>query len=281
MQKIDISGQRFGSLTVIKDSGLRKKNKKILWQCICDCGKEVNLGKDALLTQVHPSCGCQSPKKDMFIGHRVGRLTVTNYLGTNEEGRKIWECTCDCGKTVTHSTSELNYGSVQSCGCLKLTTGEKLKKYNSRDRKLYFRWSNVKGRCYNPNNAAYKNYGGRGIEMCDEWRDDFYAFRDWSIEHGYNPSLSLDRIDNNKGYSPDNCRWTDDKTQSNNRRSNAYVTINGETKTMMQWADIYGIKYATIQSRLSRGWSRYDAITKPVNEINCPYKHKQKETKAV
>ncbi len=262
--KKDISGNKYGWLTVICDSGKRNSNKKVLWHCKCDCGNEIDICKDRMLTDVIPSCGCQSKKKDIIIGCRYGKLTVIKEVGVNKYGKKLWECECDCGNKVIHSSSELNYGRVKSCGCLKHESGEMRKKYNARDRKLYFRWSNIKGRCYNPNDPAYNNYGGRGIKMCPEWEMDFFAFRDWSIENGYNELLSIDRIDNNKGYSPDNCRWTDHKTQSNNRRSNHYITINGVTKTMKQWSEEYGIAYHQVQKRIASGWSEQDAIQKPL-----------------
>ena len=262
--KIDITGNKYGLLKVLGDSGKRQNNKKILWHCKCDCGNEVDVGKDILTkTNTTPSCGCQSKKKKMYVGYKIGKLTVAKLLGTNGQ-KLLWECVCDCGNTVIHTTSELNYGSIRSCGCLKHETGDKLKKYNARDRKLYYRWSCIKGRCYNPNDNAYPNYGGRGIKMCPEWENDFYTFRDWAIANGYDESLSIDRIDNDKDYSPDNCRWTNAKIQSNNRRSNHYITIDGVTKTMMQWSEFYNIDYARVQKRLLAGWSEIDAITKPI-----------------
>lgn len=276
---IDITGNRYGWLTVLGDSG-KRRGEKVLWHCICDCGEECDVTKDMLTKKNHiASCGCQNKKKGMYIGYRIGRLTVTKCLGS--DGRRIlWECKCDCGNTVTHTSNVLNFGQVKSCGCLVHESGEKRKKYNSRDRKLYFRWSNIHGRCYNPNNAAYKNYGARGITMCDEWVDDFYAFRDWAIENGYDESLSLDRIDNNKEYSPENCRWTDDKTQSNNRRSNHYITINGVTKTMMQWSEENNISYGTVQSRLRKGWSDVDAVSTPVIDSHIRYQYRKNYTGA-
>ena len=267
-KKIDVTGNKYGLLTVLCDSGKRTANKKVLWHCRCDCGNEIDVGKDILVKpNTIPSCGCQSKKKKMYVGFQVGRITVTKELGSNGK-KRLWECLCTCGNIVIHTTSELNSGKVQSCGCLVHESGEKRKKYNARDRKLYFRWSNIRGRCYNPNDAAYKNYGGRGIKMCPEWENDFYAFRDWSIANGYDEFLSIDRIDNDKDYSPNNCRWTDSKTQSNNRRSNHYITLNGVTKTMMQWSEEYHIDYHRIQKRLLAGWSEIDAVTIPVRKTH-------------
>lgn len=270
MEKVDITGQRYGWLVVLGDSG-KRYGKKILWQCKCDCGKKIELPKDRLIKDEIPSCGCQSKKKTMYVGYKVGRLTVTEYLGVYGRKKKLWRCLCECGKSVIHTTSELNSNKVLSCGCLKLETGEKLKKYNDRDRKLYYRWSNMKSRCYKPNNRAYKNYGGRGIKMCPEWENDFYAFRDWAIQNGYDESLSIDRIDVNGDYCPENCRWTTNKIQMNNRRSNRYITIDGVTKTMKEWSEIYGIRYQTVQKRIGKGMSEQEAITTPSR-----YKNRQR-----
>ena len=256
---VDISGNKYGWLTVIEDSGERR-GSKVLWHCVCDCGNECNATKDMLIRNTEvPSCGCQSKKKKMYVGYRIGKLTVTKCIGSNGQ-KVIWECICDCGNKVERSTSELNAGSILSCGCLKHEIGEKLKKYNARDRKLYFRWSNIHNRCYNPNNPAYKRYGGRGITMCPEWKDDFFSFRDWAVQNGYDESLSLDRIDNNKGYSPENCRWVKTETQANNKRTNVLVTYNGISLTLKQWSNKLGVPYTTLQSRHYKGYSDIEII---------------------
>lgn len=265
-QKIDISGKRFGWLIVLGDSGKRTSNKKILWHCLCDCGNTCDLSKDRLMKDVVPSCGCQNQKKAIHIGDRFGKLTVVETLGS-VNGDVVWKCMCDCGKEHNVTTKALNFGQVKSCGCLKHEAGILKRKYNKRDRKLYFRWLNIRERCYNPNNPAYKNYGGRGIKMCAEWKADFYAFRDWAIENGYNDFLSIDRIDNDKDYSPDNCRWTTVKVQSNNRRSNRFIEIDGIKKTLSEWCNEYNIKYSTVQKRLYKyGWTEYDAVTTPARK---------------
>jgi hypothetical protein len=127
-------------------------------------------------------------------------------------------------------------------------------------------WSAMKQRCYNTNNSGYPNYGGRGITICDEWLDannGLVNFRNWAMSNGYNDNLSIDRIDNNKGYSPDNCRWADAKTQSRNRRTNHLFTVECETKTLIEWCEIYGIDRTLIRDRLRRGWDPELAITTP------------------
>lgn len=131
---------------------------------------------------------------------------------------------------------------------------------------LYIRWKGMKERCYNTNHNSYHNYGARGILMCDEWRDSFESFLNWSISNGYASELTLDRIDNNKGYSPENCRWTDMKVQSNNTRKNVCITFNGETKTLSQWAEQLGGTHYLVAMRLKRGWTVEEALTIPIGE---------------
>lgn len=121
----------------------------------------------------------------------------------------------------------------------------------------------MKTRCYNPHYYLFAHYGGKGVTVCDEWlgEDGFQRFYDWSVHNGYSAELSIDRIDNAKGYSPNNCRWVDMKTQQNNRTNNRVIRVGEESHTMAEWATVSGIRYATIQSRLQRGWSEEDAVT--------------------
>lgn len=123
-------------------------------------------------------------------------------------------------------------------------------------------------RCENPNNASYKNYGGRGIKVCKKWRKDFTAFCRWARSNGYDPKLSIDRIDNDKGYSPNNCRWADSKTQARNRRNNRIIEYNGESKAASEWAEICGLNPKTFRNRLDAGWSVEDALTIPLGKHN-------------
>ena len=128
-------------------------------------------------------------------------------------------------------------------------------KHGGRKTRLYDIWHGIKARCYNPNNRAYKRYGGRGITMCDEWRDSFAAFRDWAVANGYSDQLTCDRKDTNGSYTPDNCRWVTPKTQANNRRDNRLLTHDGQTHTISEWAELTGINKKTIYARIDRyGW---------------------------
>lgn len=126
-------------------------------------------------------------------------------------------------------------------------------------------WYEIRKRCTNKNYKHFNHYGGRGITMCNEWWDSFQAFYDWSVSNGYKEGLTLDRIDVNGNYCPDNCRWVNRKVQANNTRSNHYITFNGETHTMSEWAEITGISYSTLRSRINLyKWDINKALTIPV-----------------
>lgn len=134
--------------------------------------------------------------------------------------------------------------------------------FGSTRNRLYRIWSNMKSRCYNPKASRYEHYGGKGITVCPEWHDNFQAFHDWAMSHGYQDDLSIDRIDNGKGYSPDNCRWETTKKQANNLSVNRQITFQGITKTLSEWAATTGINRRTIAARLDlRGWTVEQALT--------------------
>ena len=133
------------------------------------------------------------------------------------------------------------------------------------DTRLYRIYRNMLTRCYNSKSMYFNRYGGRGITVCEEWRNDFKSFYEWSMSHGYDDTLTIDRIDNNKGYSPDNCRWITHGEQSANRCNNHIVILNGESRTLSEWCGIYDINYKTVRDRLRRGWSYEKALTAPVD----------------
>ena len=130
--------------------------------------------------------------------------------------------------------------------------------------RLYGIWVGIKTRCYNPHDKKFSSYGGKGVLMCEEWKESFLPFAIWSMNNGYSEELSIDREDVNKGYSPENCRWVTMTVQQNNRSNNHRVTHNGETHTFMEWSRICGVKDTTIRERLKKGWSFEEAITRPV-----------------
>ncbi len=174
--------------------------------------------------------------KDL-TGQSFGRLTVVAFVGIRNH-KAVWHCTCSCGNEVDTTAKSLVSGSTKSCGCARSemakqraaemgkrnTTHHGCPRNDPKARRLYQVWSNMKARCLDQNHHAYKIYGGRGITVCAEWLHDFSAFRDWAISAGYDPAApygecTLDRIDCDKGYGPDNCRWVNMKVQAENRRS--------------------------------------------------------------
>ena len=206
-----------------------------------------------------------------LIGQKFGRLTVVERAenGIRKDGSPFtrWMCKCDCGKEKIVTGSNLRKGITKSCGCYaKEQTGKINRTHGLKKSKLYVRWRDMKLRCNNPNDSHYKDYGGRGITVCNEWLHDFKAFYDWSISNGFDENLSLDRIDVNGNYEPLNCRWITMKEQQNNRRNNHWITYNGETHTMMQWSEITGINFHTIKGRLKMGWTIERAFTTPVKK---------------
>ena len=178
------------------------------------------------------------------------------------------ECRCVCGNTRTVRVDFLIHNIVKSCGCLKhkshsTTHGE------SKSR-LYSIWVNMKTRCYNPNGTFYAMYGGRGISICQSWRDSYVSFRDWALSNGYEEQSScsyvctIDRIDNNGDYCPENCRWVNMTTQSNNRSSCDYITRNGKTMSLKQWCNGLGLPYKSVYTRIKqRGWDIETALSTP------------------
>lgn len=196
-----------------------------------------------------------------LLGQRFGRLTVIEETDRRANGSILWKCRCDCGNTVLVRSNHLRRGGVLSCGCYNRDI---ITKHGDKDNPLYHTLQCMKDRCYNSNAQEYENYGGRGIKVCDEWLESYESFRDWAMANGYRKGLSIDRIDNNGDYSPDNCRWATMKTQCRNRRSNHLLTINGETHCIAEWGEIANIIPSRISKRLERGWSPYDAVFRPI-----------------
>lgn len=207
-----------------------------------------------------------------LTGLRFGRLVVKKFHHRDRD--TWWECICDCGRTTIVRTNHLRSGNTSSCGCYLVDSHIVHGDANTR---LYHIWINMKARCCNPNHPRYKDYGGRGITICSEWREDFQNFKDWALNKGgYSDHKSIDRIDNNKrecGYSPENCRFTNDVVQANNKNNNYRLTMDGRTQTLSEWAREYGIHPKTLQSRIVRsGWSIKDALTRDVVKEDKPIK---------
>lgn len=197
-----------------------------------------------------------------LTGQRFGRLLVIgrgdDYICPDGRRRDRWICKCDCGNIKSIRRTCLKSGDTQSCGCLcKEKLSNVATKHGGYGTSLNNIWNGMRQRCNNPKNNHYDNYGARGIRICEEW-DDFSVFRDWAYDNGYDPTLgrekcSLDRIDVNGDYTPDNCRWVSMKEQGRNKRNTIYLTYNDETHALAEWAEIVGQKYSILHSRYSRG----------------------------
>lgn len=213
-----------------------------------------------------------APRIEDLTGKRYGRLTVMyqNGFRYKPSGQRnvLWHCKCDCGKEKDIPANTLRNGRSMSCGCLnselasKRATvhggckGEKLES-------IYKIWRCMKGRCFQKSNNRYKDYGGRGIKICREWLD-YSKFREWAISNGYKEGLSIDRIDVNGDYCPENCRWATAIEQANNKRNNAYITALGDTKTATEWSRATGIDASTILERIKSGWSEERAVSESI-----------------
>ena len=161
---------------------------------------------------------------------------------------------CKCGKIKIVYMRTITTGHSTSCGCVKSEyMRNKMTRHGESKTKLHSVWISMNSRCTLNTTTYYKNYGGRGIKVCEEWKNSYETFRDWSNKNGYGEHLSIDRINNDGNYEPTNCRWTDRTTQQNNNRYNHLVTINNTTHTMSQWARLYKIKYGTFKYRVNHG----------------------------
>lgn len=198
------------------------------------------------------------PKKIELAGKRFGKIKVLSRKGV-EKGSVIWNCVCDCGKEIEISTSRLNFGNVNSCGCVKRQRAiERNTTHGKSNTRLYEIWVGMKKRCYNPKCKAYERYGGRGITVCQEWLDDFINFYNWALGNGYSDTLSIDRIDVNGNYEPNNCRWASDKEQGRNQRKTIYFTLFQIEKSLSEWCEYAEVKYMRAYQRMKNGNKPFD-----------------------
>ena len=202
------------------------------------------------------------------VSDRFGRLVVLSNLGVTGSSRAYrWLCRCDCGQTTVVPTAKLNNGHTKSCGCLSRDKARALMTtHGMKDTAEYKVWKGIKRRCYNTREKCYKHYGGRGIVMSDDWKDSFESFYRDMGPRPY-PKAQIDRIDNHGPYSKDNCRWTDIKTQANNRRDNVLFAHAGKSMTLAEWSRLTGIKYGTLRRRYMAGWP-VSAIVDPAVKVS-------------
>lgn len=211
--------------------------------------------------------------KDL-VGESFDLLTVIEYSHKEQAKRgyrHYWKCKCECGNIVIRRADSLKGKGVKSCGCYRekilkehnFKINNPKKTHGKTNTRLYKIYSKIKERCYYEKYPEYNLYGGRGIKMCEEWKTDFMSFYNWSINNGYNDKLSIDRIDFNGNYEPDNCRWADNILQANNKRNNIVLEYNGEKHTLPEWAKILELPYSTLANRYKRGKS-IDEILNPI-----------------
>lgn len=203
-----------------------------------------------------------------ITGQKFGRLTAISYYGKTKANHSLWLCKCECGNTKTIELGSLTRNRTKSCGCLDKEAHilhPNRTTHGGCGTRLYRIWKVVKNRCLNPNTPDYKKwYGGRGITICEEWKNNFQAFYDWAMANGYNDTLSIDRIDENGNYCPENCRWATPKVQASNKRNVPRITYKGETHCLAEWSEILNIPLNVLRSRKHSGWTTERMFEQPV-----------------
>lgn len=209
-----------------------------------------------------------------LTGKEYGRLTVIKLSEKRKSGKRFrfyWLCSCECGNEKKVRTDGLTSGNIRSCGCLRNEQAVKNVKGNHKHKlshtKLWYTYYGMLDRCYDKSDERYNDYGGRGINICDDWKNNFESFATWAIENGYNDTLTIDRIDNNGDYSPNNCKWSTIQEQSRNRRSNLMIMLNGELMTLMELSETMNIPYKTAYSRYREHCVKRKDLDKHANSV--------------
>ena len=205
-----------------------------------------------------------------ITGQKFGRLTVVERSGSKKGEGVLWRCACDCGGEVETTGKKLRSGNTKSCGCIVKDILAVRNKTSARhgltNTPTFTAWVNLRQRCLNPNHSSYSDYGGRGIKVCDRWLESFENFL---ADMGEKPvGMSIERNDVDGNYEPTNCRWATSKEQGNNKRSNRFVSHEGRTQTVAQWAAEIGISRQALRHRLDSGWSEKEALTMGLNHGN-------------
>lgn len=260
----DLLGKKLNHLFVIKrlpndDAGNTR------WLCKCDCGREKVFRGSDLQRKPPRCCGCEEykyrPEIKNLIGRRFGRLTVKKRIENTKSGNIRWYCECDCGGVATPTSWNLLHGESKSCGCLRNELRSESLCIHGGARKggcrLYHIWIEMKRRCEKADRKTAGRYFERGIRVCDEWKQSYKEFENWSLRNGYSDDLSIDRIDNNGNYCPENCRWVSRIAQMRNTSYNVFLEYNGENYCIAEWAEKLGVNYQTLWSFIYRGGKDY------------------------
>lgn len=198
-------------------------------------------------------------KMNDITGKKFGKLTAIKPVGKTKRGGYSWLCKCDCGGEKVTSLLCLTNGNTTSCGCVITNTS-----HNMSRTRLYKIWTGMKMRCYTESHASYQNYGGRGIQVCDEWKNSFQSFADWAFATGYNENLTIDRKDNDKDYYPENCRWVPLEFQERNKKNSFYAEYDGKKIPVAILCDELNLPVQVIYHRIIRGATFEEAVTKPI-----------------
>lgn len=258
---LNIAGRTFGKLTVLQKA--EKRGRHTMWLCRCECGAQ-SIAQTSNLTRRHTtSCGCSKGRVwnlPNLTGKRFGRLVVLNLTRVHRSGSltRAWRCQCDCGKTCICSATNLTQATVVSCGCYNR---EIITRHGLSGTKIHRAWVSMRSRCSDPKVPGYKDYGGRGIKVCERWSSFELFMQDMGIPE---PGMQIDRIDNDGNYDPGNCRWADVKQQSENRRSTRVFAHEGQSLTIPAWARKVGISKNVLYKRLMEfDWPIEKALTTP------------------
>jgi len=252
----DMKGKKFGRLTPVEFAYM--KDTHAYWKCICDCGNEKIIMGSSLRNKSTFSCGCYKKVKNNLIGKKFHMVSVINQVKTDNKNSR-WNCLCDCGKEFTTSRPSLIQGHTLSCGCYGIQQKKDyFTKHGMTESKTYKTWEWMKTRCLNFKSKYYHNYGGRGIKICDRWVNSFENFFEDMGEA--KEGMSIERIDNEKGYSKENCKWIPKSEQARNKRNTAYTLINNQKiKIIDLWK--YSDKNCSYQTFFKRLKGRsYDTI---------------------
>lgn len=202
-----------------------------------------------------------------LIGRKFGRLTVLKFHSVNENYATFWLCRCSCGTEKPIRRSNLTNGSAKSCGCLNAELVKERATKSSlggrvKDERIYNIWQSMRQRCYYRKSTEFHRYGARGISVCAEW-SEYASFKKWALKNGYKDSLSIDRIDNDGDYRPENCKWSTPTEQANNRRNSLLIEFSGKNQTLAQWSKETKIHYSCLYGRMISGWDVEKMLTTP------------------